>query len=488
MRCFILFLIGVNLTGCSGFQPTAQQREIERKAQAIGHTQSFRTVEEVAGPYLGATPVKRDGKLLSSRFGVPVTLRMSGTLPGLLQRLSTITGVSMAIAADAQKNAASRMRLNWHGTLEGVLDALASHYSLAWRYSPESGSVLFSRFEVRTFVLLTPPGEVSFDSTITNKSNTGSSSTGSTGAQVVRSSDSDIQTAQTSKTTYKHDLWDTCEATIKGFLTKDGKVVANRHAGTITVADIPQVVQQVAGYIDMLNEKNLRQVALTVKVWSLKLSEDSEIGLDVKKLITKNLSLVSGGTAFSSLDGAGSMAASILESPVKGSEAVARAMQRFGQTTLLTSGSGITMHNQPLPVQVVERRSYLASVSQTSSNDSQTTSSLQPGEVSTGFSMTVIPRIIDRRRVILQYNVTLSALEDMKDFSSGDSRIQLPQVSNRSFSQRVMMRQGQTLVLAGFEQDLNINSKGAGLSSVGKSRQADRTVIVITIDLESAGV
>ena len=422
-------------------------------------------------------------------FAKVVTLRTSGTLPVLVQRMGAVTTAKITIAEDAKAVAESRIHLHWQGTLEGLLDSLAGKFGLAWRYSPESDSVIFSRFEVRTFTLLAPPGKVSFESTITNKSRSGSGSTGSSGSgQVVRSSESDSQTSQTSKTTYEHDLWETCESTVKGFLSKDGRVVVNRYAGTVTVSDTPEVLRQVAGYIDMLNERNIRQVALTVKVWALKLSEDAEAGLDVKKLITRNLQLLSGGTVYNALDGAGSMAASILESPVRGSEAVAKAMLRYGRTTLLTSGSGITMHNQPLPVQVVERTTYLASVSETSGNDSQTTSSLQPGEVSTGFSMTVIPRILDRRRVILQYNVTLSALEDLKDFSSGDLRIQLPQISNRSFSQRVVMQMGQTLVLAGFEQDLKMNSKGFGLSSIGTSKQSGRTIIVITIDLESVGV
>jgi type IVB pilus formation R64 PilN family outer membrane protein len=140
-----------------------------------------------------------------------------------------------------------------------------------------------------------------------------------------------------------------------------------------------------------------------------------------------------------------------------------------------------------LPVQVITREAYLAGVSTTTDEYSQTTQ-LTPGEVATGFSMVVIPHILDRREVILQYNVTFSSLDELEEFSSGDVTVQLPKVSTRSFSQRVTMHIGQTLVLGGFEQEQRFDSKGFGFVAGGKSGQYGKSVIVVTIDVADAEV
>ena len=67
--------------------------------------------------------------------------------------------------------------------------------------------------------------------------------------------------------------------------------------------------------------------------------------------------------------------------------------------------------------------------------------------------MTVVPNILKDNNVLLQYNVSLSNIEDIKTFeASDDTKVQLPEVTSRSFSQKVRMQMGQTLVLGGFEQ------------------------------------
>src|SRR5690606_20954939 len=106
-------------------------------------------------------------------------------------------------------------------------------------------------------------------------------------------------------------------------------------------------------------------------------------------------------------------------------------------------------------------------------SDVGTTVELTPGVVTTGFSMSVTPHILDNHRVALQYTVTLSNLDNLATIESGGSSIQTPEVSTRSFLQRVAMPVGSTLVLAGFEQTRNRDNKAVGLS--GYSRQDEAT-------------
>ena len=97
------------------------------------------------------------------------------------------------------------------------------------------------------------------------------------------------------------------------------------------------------------------------------------------------------------------------------------------------------MSNQPVPIQAIQRTSYLAGSSSSQTDYGQTTE-LTPGEVTTGFTATIIPHILDRRRVVLQYNLNLSTLDELTEFSTKDLSIQLPKTSTRAFSQRSQMQ------------------------------------------------
>ena len=87
---------------------------------------------------------------------------------------------------------------------------------------------------------------------------------------------------------------------------------------------------------------------------------------------------------------------------------------------------------------------------------------------------------------MLQYNVGLSSLDKMEEAQSGNNTIQLPTISMRSFNQRAFMNMGQTLVLAGFEQERDDTDTSGALLSLGFGKQKTKTLIVITITVQSA--
>jgi type IVB pilus formation R64 PilN family outer membrane protein len=151
----------------------------------------------------------------------------------------------------------------------------------------------------------------------------------------------------------------------------------------------------------------------------------------------------------------------------------------------LTSATLVTLNNQPAPVNVGKRTAYLASSTSTVSNGT-TTTTLTPGTVQTGFSMTVVPNIIDGRELLLQYSLDLSALVSMLSISSGTSSIQVPDVSTSNFIQRVRMQSGETLVVGGFDKD-NLSAVSQGIGSAentaagSRKGSTTRTMLVVLI-------
>jgi type IVB pilus formation R64 PilN family outer membrane protein len=177
----------------------------------------------------------------------------------------------------------------------------------------------------------------------------------------------------------------------------------------------------------------------------------------------------------------------IVDGKLKESTALLKALRSVGQATQVTSGSAVVMSNQPVPVQAIRREAYLAGSSTTTTQYGEE-KQLTPGEITTGFAMTVIPHIMEGRRVVLQYTINLSNLDDLVEFSSGDATIQLPKVSSRSFSQRMTLKMGQTLVLAGFEQEIDGKNTSGGFLGIGRSRGYKKSLMVITISTESGDV
>ena len=66
--------------------------------------------------------------------------------------------------------------------------------------------------------------------------------------------------------------------------------------------------------------------------------------------------------------------------------------------------------------------------------------------------------------MLIQYSLDLSSLLKLNTITSGTTSIQAPDVSTSNFIQRVRMQSGETLVVAGFDQD-NLSAVLNGIGS-----------------------
>lgn len=495
--------------GCSN---KAMQRDVEDKAKALHEQSRAKIVQVIKDPYMGASLVSLpQGEKFSGVLESRVTLRTKGNLPALCAAIETMLPIKLQVEAPMQGATVTpqgsplpdphllgltepaktneRLAISYEGKLRGLLDFVANFYGMGWDYDATNGTVTFAHEQVKTFTIMAAVGSVSYGNKITNKSRDNMISGGRSGGGGASSSSSDAsaQTAQDNETKYQSDVWVEIEKAIKLLLSKAGTVSSTPAAGTITVRDSAPVMRQVSKVVEEYNAKLQRQVALSVKVWALDINTQNEAGLDIMAMFKNaSVSVASGGVLPVASALGGEVTAAILDGKWSGSSAMIKAMRSQGKATLITSGSGVTMNNQPMPVQNVNKEAYLASISRSQTEYGQTTE-ITPSEITVGFAMTVVPHILDRRRVVLQYNISLSALDAMRTFSTGDATVELPKVSTRSFSQRVSMKMGQTLVLAGFEQERHGSNSKAGFLGVGGDSSYVKTLIIITIDVESLG-
>jgi len=282
---------------------------------------------------------------------------------------------------------------------------------------------------------------------------------------------------------------------VKQMLTPDaGRMALSRASGALTVTDTPETLDRISLYVERLNEFTTKQVLLNVKVLNVTLNNNDELGINWNAIYTKladqyGLKLTNAiKTSSEAITGS----VSILEggdSRFGGSELVVSALAQEGKVSVLTQPSVTTLNLEPVPVQVARQVSYLERVELGQTAQVGSTTSLTPGSVTTGFNMMLLPHILDdSKTVLLQYSMNLSTLDNLRTVSSGGSTIEIPEIDNRIFNQKVRLQSNETLIISGFEQVTN-DTKRSGVGSsrfwglgggVAGNKRRDVIVVLIT--------
>ncbi|WP_371436141.1 PilN family type IVB pilus formation outer membrane protein [Polaromonas sp.] len=379
---------------------------------------------------------------------------------------------------------------NYSGTLSGLMNLVSAYYGVNWK--GEAQGLRFFVMDSKTFRIAALPGDTRLNSSVDSSSNASAGGTGS------RASSGATQTGTSNNSTGVGfsglSVWSALESGVKQMLSTGGRVIASPATGTITVTDTPSVLSRVTEYINGQNSALNRQVSVNVRVLSVELTDGDNYGINWDAVYS-NLASASNPfsvalkTAFPVASGAGNI---IISAPATsasrwaGSSAMISALSTQGRVSELTSSTLVTLNNQPAPVNVGRRVSYLASSSTTQTANVGATTALTPGTVQTGFSMTLVPHIIDGKEMLLQYSLDLSSLLRLSTITSGTSSIQAPDISTSNFIQRVRIQSGETLVVAGFDQD-NLSAVSNGIGSAenaalgSRDGTRKRTMLVVLI-------
>lgn len=431
---------------------------------------------------------------MSSRAAAPSVPVLGGvpplpTLPGLDGQARGGVNPAAAVAGLATPTHISYR----NGDLRGLLDAAATRFGVSWRLA--NGVILFYFTDTRTFQVNAIPGDASVNANVlsgaTSDSPTGSgSSSGSTSG--TGSNAPTVSATNTANTVVNSQLsvFTSLTASIKAMLSRYGSVVSSPATGSITVTDTPDVLDEVAQFMDAQNRSLAKQVLLNVTVLSVDISADDSYGIDwgaVYQALGTSFSLAN--TFATTATNPVSLTAQVItpNSRASGTQAMISALSQQGKVRRRTSASITTLNNQPVPVQVATQQGYLAAVSTTNTANVGSETALTPGTITTGFNMTLLPHVLDNGTVLLQFYTNISSLLQLQTVQSGGQQIQTPEVDTRNFLQRVSMKSGQTLVLSGYEgTNDNLTKSGVGSPSNfafggGYQGTRDRQEIVILI-------
>lgn len=413
----------------------------------------------------------------------------SATNESILQDISRRTGfkldmqrVSAQQAAPAtQPNAKALLYANsieWTGTLAGLLDQITTKMERSWEF--KDGSIFVFRTQTRTFNVYLPSGKKTLSSSI-SLGGEGDSSTGTVSVSSASTVDPYGSLLQ-SITAIVNEGSEGAGATTNN-------VVTNEALGLVTVTATPAQLNRIGSIITSINERFAQNVLIGVKIYNLTLNSEFNAGasLDLAYAgVTKKLTadLNPGGLLPPDAGTPGQLIFS--KSPnakFGGSTAILQALESLGKVSFVTSGQVIAANGQPSPLQVANEFTFLASSTTTQTANVGATTTLTPGTKTVGFTANFLPLILGDNRILLQYQINLSSLLSLNSITSGDSSIQIPNISTQSLQQQAFLKDGQSIVLFGFEQERSANTGRTGISSIGKGSSTNRNLMVIVLEV-----
>ena len=403
---------------------------------------------------------------------------MNDPLPG-----SNTTDISAS-------SATSLNHLFWQGPVSGLLDDITARLGLDWEY--QGHRVIISYLTTKTFPVLFMDNNASFYSrTVSGTTSSQSQNTNGVAGGQTASENNDKNSGTTSQATtmeIKSGLYRDLSSTISMMLTP-GKGRMDLTNGELTVRDTPRVLADVGRYIDDRNTQLNRQVVLNVQVYSIDNKDNDQLGIDWKAVFNNSnlgLSLTSPyADAASEMMSSG---ISILDGKGQGSTALVKALAEQTHLTVVTQLSSMTTNLSAVPVQVALQQDYASDTSTESTANVGSSSSISKSTITTGLNMTILPYLMpDSTRMQLQFAINMSDDPTFRTFTSQNASIELMKTRMKIFTQRVLMKSGQTLVLSGYQSVSNsddhqgVNHSHFFLFGGGDSGSRGKSALVILI-------
>jgi type IVB pilus formation R64 PilN family outer membrane protein len=395
--------------------------------------------------------------------------------------------------------------LNYSGTIKGALDLLAT--KAGYVYSIKGTSIFWQAFVTKTIdVAFMPGGTEYFMGKSASGAGAGASATSS--GQVANYTTSDSSDSEYSNLKGTLSVWTDLENTIKQLLSPDGKVVVSQSTTSVTVNDRPSNVALVEQYVGNLNHNLSKQVLVKVQILQVKLSNGFDFGINwdvIAKSFHNSNFVINGNYGTPVSITALTAQNSPLSVPILGSQGngevpsytiLFNALNQQGKTSIVSEPRVVCLNNQVSVIRIVSSNGYVASIQNTAgvgtSNTTQNTvtSQVTPGTLITGLTLYILPKIMSNR-VYLQVNADLSANDGFTTLGNAGvdpnvtaTQIQLPNVTEKHFNQRSMIKSGDTLILSGFRQVGNRTGANQFIESQalgGKASLQDNTDTIVLI-------
>lgn len=522
-------LVAVSLTGCA-----VSQFDVNRAydaanadgARAIGNgPESMALVEDVPTAFLGdrlvpvayeATlpaifrektvvfpgnlPLSKIATLVSSATGYPVHLSPDVFIPrdAFIPKTSSNTPIVQppGSAMFAKSNVEPVYAQPCNCKVGEYLRGVAENLGLDWSF--DGTTISISRFVTKTFTIAAIPGKVSIKSTMSKGTDTSTgnqSSGGASGGTAGNTGSFSSVTSSGRDGTF--DQIAIIQSELEKLKSPLGEVVVNPQSRLVMVRDTKEAVDRMAALLARENAISTRQVALRVRTLQVDMSNGSQAGVSadvifnrisdgLKRYAVTFASPISLATA-----AGGTVGLSVLKpgSPFEGTNAIVSGLNSFGKTVQDNTQTKLTLNGLPVSIGSFETKGYLAATTPSVGSiagGSAGVPGLQPGSVTVGDFVNILPSVNDHNQIILSYWSDSSKLNGpftTISTGSGDTlqQIQLPDILGSKDDQTIALSDGQTVVLYGAVTNHYDSASNNGIAGASGAWNKGRTFQVIML-------
>ena len=366
---------------------------------------------------------------------------------------------------------------NFHGSCEEVFDQIATSFDLSWRINGRTLS--FDKYVTRTILFRVSDASSKTEATLSAGGNSvngggggGGSSNGSgSGAQGGN-------TSQTASYEIKTDVWADIENGIKAILPRGSRYTISRTAGVATITATPRVAKEVEQWADQMNVILGATVSVEVAAIYITVNDNDNYALDLAALYQAGtqggLSAGLSGLvpSLSTTGGSGSVAiltpktgGNNFNTHFAGSQIFLNAVSTNQRLADYRTATATGRNGVPMPITLTTNQDIVRSLTNAVGLQTGTTSiTAQTSTINYGFSLTALPRIVAPGVVNVFLSFSANDLTNLENFQVGNTgTVELATIDNRTVWTEMPLKSGQTLVLAGTEQEkVNRTDQGLG--------------------------
>jgi type IVB pilus formation R64 PilN family outer membrane protein len=425
---------------------------------------NFKFTPDAIGYMTGTSSASRPAASTPNTAGATSNRPSNSSAPVVLGEQTIQPGTS-ALTANVSVLSGVKLNLQYTGTFFEFVERIGTQFDLYWEYNAKTKTVEFYRTKSKVFALDLLPGITTFENNISSSSTVSGSGSGGGASTGVNLNSGAVMTVD-----YKNDqgnAWNDTVSTIQAMLSPEGTVNSNLRSGYVTVSDIPERVSRIESYINKINDKARKKIAVKVDVFDVLLTASTDYGIDWDAIIKEwgGQFAINSGPIASPLSTTG-ITDTIKFTYTGGGflntlDAIFKSLSKVGDTTRVIGTTVYTVNGEPAPVQVVKRQDYIQQItfSAVSQNSSTTEVAVTPGTVISGFFLVVTPTILSDSQILLNLSFSLSTADVTTNTTPvcapGQTvncpTIALPIVNSKNFMESVTLNPGQTVIFSGFQ-------------------------------------
>jgi MSHA biogenesis protein MshL len=273
------------------------------------------------------------------------------------------------------------------------------------------------------------------------------------------------------------DVFEELQAGVQTLISDSGLSNMDRKAGLLQVTDFPDRLDKIALYLEVYENRVLRQVRIVAKIIEVELREDLSAGIDWPLVLrdagnsvslTQRLAPTRGSSAFT------------MGISIKDFQGFLNALASQGRVNLMASPWVNAMNNEPAVMRVGTQDVFFVTTSQVDAATGQTLQTVvTPQSVTEGLVLSVTPQITADGFIHMSIMPSITERTGTATSRLGD---RVPIVSVREADTLVRVQEGETVMIAGLMQDRVTVEK----TKVPKKRKTD-LIILLTPTIMTPG-